>query len=196
MGSRSSSTSPSASAGAEANSPRLRREGPPAAPNRQFTLTARTRDEAATREALARLQGPVAQRLAGASPFTQRDAGRTDTFSLPVTPQLEPSYAVTGGALVASTARSGLAQLQPAKGPVTGASALGQLSVEEGAKVEALGFLDPRQLLALGERTGLEAFGSPAVRDDLGRIRAVGAVVDEDADKPTHTTAELFFEIP
>ena len=32
---------------------------------------------------------------------------------------------------------------------------------EEGAKVEALGFLDPRQLLALGERTGLRALELP-----------------------------------
>jgi hypothetical protein len=66
---------------------------------------------------------------------------------------------------------------------------------EQGAEVEALGFLDPRALLALGERTGLPAPGSPAVRDDLRRIRAAGAVVEEDADKPTDTTAELFLEI-
>ena len=43
---------------------------------------------------------------------------------------------------------------------------------EEGEKVEALGFLDHAQLLALGERTGLQALSSPAARDDLGRIRA------------------------
>ena len=36
---------------------------------------------------------------------------------------------------------------------------------------------------------------SPALRDDLRRIRAAGAVVEEDADKPTDTTAELFLEI-
>ena len=67
---------------------------------------------------------------------------------------------------------------------------------EEGEKVEALGFLDPRQLLALGERTGLRALSSPAARDDLGRIGAAGAVVKEDANEPTDTTAELFLEIP
>jgi hypothetical protein len=48
----------------------------------------------------------------------------------------------------------------------------------------------------LGERTGLKALSSPAARDDLGRIRAAGAVVKEDADEPTDTTAELFLEIP
>jgi len=73
---------------------------------------------------------------------------------------------------------------------------LEELMPEEGEKVEALGFLDPRKLLALGEQTGLRALGSPAVRDDLGRIRAAGLVVKEDANQPTDTTAELFLEIP
>ena len=78
----------------------------------------------------------------------------------------------------------------------TGASVLDDMVPEGGGKVEALGFLDSRQLLALGERTGLRALSSPAARDDLGRIRAAGAVVKEDATQPTDTTAELFLEIP
>ena len=97
---------------------------------------------------------------------------------------------------MASTAGSGLEQLRPARTPATGASVLEDLMPEEGEKVEALGFLDPRQLLALGERTGLQAFGSPAARDDLGRIRAAGLVVKEDVNQSTDTTAELFLEIP
>jgi hypothetical protein len=100
------------------------------------------------------------------------------------------------GALVASTATSGLEQLGKARSPVTGAPVLEDLLPEEGEKVEALGFLDSRQLLALGERTGLRALSSPAARDDLGRIRTAGAVVKEDATQPTDTTAELFLEIP
>ena len=160
-----------------------------------FTLTARTRDEASTRESLARLQGPVSERLGG-GPFAQRELRGADAFTLQVTPELEPSYAVSKGAVVASTAGSGLEQLGPARSPVTGAPVAGGLMPEEGEKVEALGFLDPRQLLALGERTGLRALSSPAARDDLGRIRAAGAVVKEDANQPTDTTAELFLEIP
>jgi hypothetical protein len=66
----------------------------------------------------------------------------------------------------------------------------------EDAKVEALGFLDSRQLLALAERTGLRALSSPAARDDLGRIRTAGVVVEEDGERPTDTTAELFLQIP
>jgi hypothetical protein len=160
-----------------------------------FTLTARTRDEASTRESLARLQGPVSQQL-GAGPFAQKELRGTDAFTLRVTPEFEPSYAISKGAVVASTASSGLEQLGAAKDPVTENPSIGEVVSDEGGKVEALGFLDSRQLLALGERTGLRALSSPAARDDLGRIRTAGAVVKEDANQPTDTTAELFLEIP
>jgi hypothetical protein len=159
------------------------------------TLAARTSDASSTKESLARLQGPVSQRL-GAGPFGVKELDGTDVFSLRVTPELEPSYAVSKDAVVASTAGSGMDQLRPARSPATDAPVLEELMPGEGEKVEALGFLDPRKLLALGERTGLRAFSSPAARDDLGRIRAVGAVVSEDANQPTDTTAELFLEIP
>ena len=113
-----------------------------------------------------------------------------------VTPELEPSYAVSKGAVVASTASSGLEQLRPARSPATAAAVLEDLMPEEGEKVEALAFIDPRKLLALGERTGLQALSSPAARDDLSRMRNAGAVVKEDDNQPTDTTAELFLEIP
>jgi hypothetical protein len=161
-----------------------------------FTVAARTRDEASTRESLAQLQGPLGERLAGGAPFTQFEQGGVPAFALPVTGQLEPTYAIGGGALVASTARSGLSQLARAKAPVTGAAVMKEVMPSEGKKVGALGFLDSRQLLALAERTGLQALGSTATRDDLGRIRSAGAVVEQDGDHPTDTTAELFLQIP
>jgi hypothetical protein len=168
-------------------------EGGEAAPT--FTLAARTRDEASTRESLAQVQGPVSQWLGGGV-FQQRELRGTDVFTLQVTPELEPSYAVAKGAVVASTAESGLEQLGPARSPVTGSAMFEDHMPGEGEKVEALVFLDPRQLLTLGERTGLEALSSPAARDDLGRIRKAGAFVKEEDDQPTDTTAELFLEIP
>ena len=68
------------------------------------------------------------------------------------------------------------------------------MSDQAGGRVEALAFADLRQLLALGERTGLTLGpGFPAVRDDLGQVRAAGAVVKrEESD----STVELFLEIP
>jgi hypothetical protein len=161
-----------------------------------FTVVARTRDESATRGGLARLQGPLGNRLAGGAPFTQFSHGKAQAFGLNVTPELQPTYSVYKGAVVASTARSGLAELAPAKAPLTKNEVLKKVMPEGDAKVEALGFLDSRQLLALAQRTGLQALSSPAVRDDLGRIRSAAAVVEEDGDHPTDTTAELFLQIP
>ena len=153
-----------------------------------ITLTARSDDPAVTREALARLQGPLADQLAPGSPGF-RTAG-TDAFSLSVTPQLEPSYAVAGNVVVASTDGSGLAQRTLARRGLAQELAIGAVE----GRIEALAFADLRQLLALGERTGLSIGpGFPATRDDLRQVRATGAVVRrEESD----STAELFLEIP
>ena len=53
-------------------------------------------------------------------------------------------------------------------------------------RTESLGFFDVRQLLTLGEQTGLTA-------EDLHSVRAASAVIQREGDD---TTAELFFEIP
>ena len=158
----------------------------------EITLTARTDDPALTREALARLQGPLTEQLApGSAGFRALDG---DAFTLAATPRLEPSYAVTGNVVVASTHRSGLAQRTLARRGLAQDPAFRAVSDQAGGRVEALAFADLRQLLALGERTGLTLGpGFPATRDDLRQVRAAGAVVRrEEAD----STAELFLEIP
>jgi hypothetical protein len=53
-------------------------------------------------------------------------------------------------------------------------------------KIDSLGFIDVRQLLTLGEQTGLTA-------EDLRPVRVASAVIQREEDD---TTAELFFEIP
>jgi hypothetical protein len=61
---------------------------------------------------------------------------------------------------------------------------------------ESVLFLDLRQLLALGDETGLTTIpGLATARDDLRRVRAAGAVVRQDPDHPSDTTAELFLTI-
>jgi hypothetical protein len=157
-----------------------------------ITLTARTSDAALTREALARLQAPLAGVLGnGAGVFEARDGG---AFALPVTPALQPSYAVTGDVVVASTAESGLEQMRVAPRGVAQEPALRSVSDPAGGRVEALAFADLRQLLSLGERTGLTRGPAvPALREDLRVVRAAGAVVRrEESD----STAEIFLEIP
>ena len=157
-----------------------------------FTLTARSDNPALTREALARLQEPLAEQLTGdARGFKALD---DNAYTLPVTRALEPSYAIDGNVVIASTAASGLSQRTLAQRGLAQELVLRAVSDQTGGRVEALAFADLRQLLALGERTGLNLGpGFPAVRDDLRQVRAAGAVVRrEESD----STAELFLEIP
>jgi hypothetical protein len=157
-----------------------------------FTLTARSDNPALTREALARLQEPLAEQLTGdARGFKALD---DNAYTLPVNRALEPSYAIDGNVLIASTAASGLSQRTLAQRGLARELVLREVANQAGGRIEALAFADLRQLLALGERTGLDLGpGFPAVRDDLRQVRAAGAVVRrEESD----STAELFLEIP
>ncbi len=54
------------------------------------------------------------------------------------------------------------------------------------ARIESLGFVDVRQLLVLGEQTGVTA-------EVLRPVSAAAAVIEREKDD---TTARLFFEIP
>ena len=157
-----------------------------------FTITARSDNPPLTREALARLQEPLAEQLTGdARGFKTLD---DNAYTLPVTRALEPSYAIDGNVVIASTAASGLSQRTLAQRGLARELVLREVANQAGGRVEALAFADLRQLLALGERTGLDLGpGFPAVRDDLRQVRAAGAVVRrEESD----STAELFLEIP
>ena len=161
------------------------------------TLKARTADAARTSGALARLQGPLADRLAlpGTVPgFRPAVIGGLDAVSLRVTPQLAPTYAVSGDGLVISTAPAGLL---PPRGTLASAPAFEATIGAVPDLADSLVFLDLRQLLALGEETGLTAIpGLATARDDLRRVRAAGAVVTRDPAHPSDTTAELFLQIP
>jgi hypothetical protein len=161
-----------------------------------FTLIARTVGPPTTRAALARLQMPLAARLTGidGTLFQQRGDG---TFTLPVTPALQPSYGLSGDVLVATTAQPGLDQLRAASQGIAQAPVFAKALAAVNGSVQALGFFDLHALLALGERTGLiSGSGSEGARTDLGPIGAVGAVAQQDPDHPTDTTAELFLQIP
>lgn len=157
------------------------------------TLLARTRDRRRTRETMARLQVPVALRLGppeAPEPFQPRRVGGLGAFVLPATPVLQPSYALDGDTLVASTQPAGLARPRRslAENPH-----FGGVLPSNSPRVEALVFFDLRQLLALGVLTGALAPRLSADLADLRQVRAAGAVVRrEKAD----TTAELFLEIP
>jgi hypothetical protein len=101
---------------------------------------------------------------------------------------------VSGDALVLSTAPAGL---DPPVGTLAAAPGFDSTIGSVPDRADSLVFLDLRQLLALGEQTGLTAIpGFATARDDLSRVRAIGLVVTPDPAHPSDTTAELFFQIP
>ena len=161
------------------------------------TLKARTADADRTEEALARLQDPVSTLLSqpGSVPgFRPLSVGPLQGFSLRATPELAPTYALSPDGLVLSTAPAGLV---PPAGTIAAAPAFRTTIGEVPDEAESLLFLDLRQLLALGEQTGLTAIpGLGTARDDLARVRAAGLTVAQDPARKTDTTAELFLEIP
>jgi hypothetical protein len=161
------------------------------------TLKARTVDPRRTEAALARLQEPLARRLAvpGTVPaFEPVEIGGLAAFTLPVSPALAPTYAVAGDSIVISTAPAGL---EPPRGTLAAGRAFEATIGKVPEKADSLVLLDLRALFALGEQTGLTAIpGLATARDDLNRVRAAGAVITEDPAHPSDTTAELFLEIP
>jgi hypothetical protein len=161
------------------------------------TLKAQSADPQGTEAALARLQDPLATLLAqpGSVPaFRPITVGALRGFSLRVTPELAPSYALAPDGLVLSTAPAGLA---PPVGTVAAAPSFRATIGDVPDEVDSLLFVDLRQLLALGEQTGLTAIpGLGTARDDLARVQAAGLTVAQDPARKTDTTAELFLEIP
>jgi Protein of unknown function (DUF3352) len=162
-----------------------------------LTLKAATSDRVRTASALARLQRPVARLLAvpGTVPaFAALPTAGADAYTMPITPDLAPSYAVGGHDVTLATAPSALG---PPRGALPAASAFAATVGDVPDRADSLVFLDLRALLALGEATGLTAIpGLATAREGLARAGAAGAVVTQDHDRPTDTTAELFLQIP
>jgi hypothetical protein len=152
-------------------------------------LAARTGDPKAVREALARLQGPVAQTLASDAPrvFDAREMAGADAYTLRVTDGFAPTYAVAGDTVVLATAPEAVERfLARGGGRLEASKAFRSAIPAIPTGIESLGFFDVRQLLALGEQSGLAA-------ESLRPVRAASAVIQREEDD---TTAELFFEIP
>jgi Protein of unknown function (DUF3352) len=173
----------------------------PSLPTPYLTLIARTPNEARTRAALAALQAPLVQLFEpqtaqpGQAPtFGERDlGGGVRAFSLNLAPGVEIDYAVFKGKLVISTNLEGVKAVKRGGSSLTGRSAYEATVGDHPSRVTSLVFLDFSSLLALGERTGLNASRSYlAARNDLRRIRALGA---SSSGGTTESTTELRLQI-
>ena len=154
-------------------------------------FAAHTNDPGGLREVLARIQDPVARALAedpdAPGAFDSKEVAGVDAFTLRVSDGFQPTYAISGDTVVAATdPRAVGAFLSRGGARLTATAAFRSAIPSIPTGIESLGFFDVRQLLALGEQTGLTA-------EDLRPVRAASAVIQREEDD---TTAELFFEIP
>jgi hypothetical protein len=172
----------------------------PGAPAPRLTLVARVRDEEAARRTLADLQAPLARLFAppaaggGIAPvFEQARVEGVDASRLRLTPGLELDLAVFDGRAVLSTGLGGIRAARRPGARLTAGPAWERVLADRPEKVTSLLFLDFRQLLALGEQTGLgDNRAYQGVRRDLARVRAVGVTSTGDPDE---TTVQMELEI-
>ena len=162
------------------------------------TLVAKARDEAATRQTLGRLRAPIQNALRpreGEGPRWQRaDANGADAWTLRLPNGAGITYAVFGGKLAVSTTEDGISQIRVPKRTLADAALFDDVLGDRPSRVRSLGFIDFRQLLELGEQTGLNDSRSYlAARDDLRRIGAVGISSTESGGE---ATAEILLSIP
>jgi len=166
----------------------------PGLPAPTLTVSVAARDRDATAAVLRRVEAPLAGILkpaGGTVPRWTRDDG---IASLRLTAGIEVHYAVDDGRVLLSTRRDGVLDARRAEGGLVGSDpwkdALGNSEIP----TTSLVFLDLSQLLRLAEQTGLnDDRAYQAVRDDLVRVRSVGARSSGSADEPT---AEIFLSIP
>ncbi len=166
----------------------------PGLPAPTLTITAATKDEATATKALRKLEAPVARILApggGAAPtWTRRDG----VASLRLTAGVELHYAVSDGRVIIATKREGVERAQRRSDRLADSDPWRAVLGNPEKPTTSLVFLDLSQLLRLAEQTGLSDNRSyQAVRDDLTKVRSIGARSSGNADE---TTAEILFSIP
>jgi len=163
-----------------------------------LTLVVDDVDETQALDLFSRLQ-PALIRLFGgrelgsAPTFGSADVEGVTAATAQLAPGLELSYAAFDGRLVVSTALAGIAAVKKAKG-LSDNDGFDAVLGDRPDELSALVFLDLNQLLTLGEQAGLaEDPRYLALRDDLQKLRAAGAVLSREGE---FTTAELTFQIP
>jgi hypothetical protein len=166
-----------------------------------LTVVTRSPDPIAARGALAALEAPLAQiftpvgSLAGQVPeWSDQPAGTVTARRFAFSPGLQVDYAVLDGLVVVSTSLNAIAAIARGGRGLSAGAAYRRAFPHRPSHVTSLLFLDLRQLLSLGEQTGLvRSSRLRRLGPDLDQIRAVGA---SSTSGEADTTVELFLEIP
>jgi hypothetical protein len=156
-----------------------------------LTVVAHARKD--TARTLTQLEAPIARLLGKSARFEAvRVAGRT-ARQLKAGP-ISIAYAVIGDRLVISTAPSGIAAAARGGDHLDEQDIFKTVAGDAPGKVSSLLFLDFTELLRLGEQTGLgDSRAYQSVRDDLQKVRAVGAWSSGSGDE---SNAEINLSIP
>lgn len=159
-----------------------------------LTVSVATRNRDATAAVLRRVEAPLAKILApagGAAPTWSRQDG---IASLRLTAGIELHYAVDDDRVLLATKRDGILDAREADGGLVDSDPWKQALGNSENPTTSLVFLDLSQLLRLAEQTGLnDDRAYQGVRDDLVKVRSVGARSGGNADEPT---AEILLSIP
>ncbi|PTL55442.1 hypothetical protein [Paraconexibacter algicola] len=166
----------------------------PGLPAPTLTVAVAARDRDATAAALRRVEAPLARILAPSGGPTPRWTRADGVASLRLTAGIEVHYAVDEGRVLIATRRDGVLDARSADGGLADSDAWRAVLGNGGKPTTSLVFLDLSQLLRLAEQTGLnDDRAYQAVRDDLVKVRAIGARSSGSADE---STAEILLSIP
>ncbi len=153
-------------------------------------------DEDRTREALASLQGPLADAVNPGSGlqapvFGQQEINGVEAHSLRISPVIELTYAVFDGLAAVATDVEGIAGLAEDEGGLDETGLYESATEGFPARPSLLAFLDLGALVATGERTGLAE--DPAYATFAGDFRSLAALGLSvgDADGVLATDARL-----
>jgi hypothetical protein len=156
-----------------------------------LTVVAHARKD--TARTLTQLEAPVARLLGKSARFKAVTVAGHSARVLEAGP-ISIAYAVIGDRLVVSTATAGIAAAVRGGDHLDGEDSFKTVAGDAPAKVSSLLFLDFTELLRLGEQTGLgDSRAYQSVRDDLQKVRAVGAWSSGSGDE---SNAEINLSIP
>jgi hypothetical protein len=174
----------------------------PGVPDPITTLTAKAKDPAKAREALADLQATIASTLTG----SENDTGAVPTFEeRPINQNLdayvltlagggELAYAVAGSRVIISNADAGITRAAQDADGVAQTTAYKDVVPDPPQTAEALAFVATSQLLDLADAAGLNASATyRAARPDLEKVQTFGATLRRQG---SDTLAELNLIIP
>lgn len=161
---------------------------PGAAATPYLELLATDVDEDRVRDALARLQGPLARSLdrdLGAPVFDQEEIGDVRAQVLRLSPTAELTYAIFDDTLAAATDPAGVRRVIEDEGDGLGGSDRYERATEDlGDEPGVVAYLDVGELLRFGENSGLaEDTAYATFASDLRRLEAFALAVATDDDE-------------